>query len=963
VNVHVVVVPKNNNRRRRRDRQQSLIKEQELLGKEVKSQPDVIPEVQRGNVNDCERVQNNEIHTVVCEPQSDTHVTVPSATYIANTDFSPSSEESGSTTSTITTLTRLKPNEGDNISLASTLSSVSTMSSLSTTSEGGPTDAFKRQSVSSLSDLEHLDDQGTQPLSRHHRRRRGHPEGYTDNEMEHRNNAINDSHRHGQDRANNNNMPGSMSSNKRWMMYKINKGSQEGSSPTDRNAPQSNRLSMEGDSLASRIDSLQQGSGDVKRTEVGLDNQGAVHSMSEKLASQREPEPTEAAGPSGDFSGLISRAKEGLSGSTRPPPSAALPPRPKTPEVKKTESDLQWETLEKYLNRPLRLRDIDFTDLTDYDDIDLLQKLMKMKQGPGGPGAPPPPPPVPGAPPPPPPPGVPPPPPGAGLPPPPPPGGLSPSGTLSKKKKTVRLHWKEAKADVALPTGRRIDTIWQRLAREMGSIKVDQDKLEHLFESRTSELKPKEPKQEGAKKEIVVLDPKRSNAINIGMTVLPPPRTIKNAILKMDSAIMNREGIEKILTTMLPSEEEKTLILEAQMANPDTPLGTAEQFLLTLSSISELNARLHLWAFRLDYDALEEEVSEPLNDLKQGIEHLQANKTLKYILATLLSVGNFLNGMEIKAFNIEYLAKVPEVKDTVHKHSLLHHLCNMVIDKFPGSTDLYSEIGPVARCAKVDWEELTNKLSKMEHDCKASWDHLRAIAKHDSSSALKSKLSEFLSDSAERIIIQKIIYRRVMNRFHRYLIYLGYTPYEAEEARVNEVCKIVSEFALEYRTTRDKVLQQREKKANNRERKKTRGKMIVETENFAKGPEKLARKKSEDKTDSDLQKILHNGYANEEQKSIAVSMPGARVRKRMSIDKGRPSLAPPQAPSDRGSESESVYDTGEDDILEACVRTAAAPSNRNPRERKRARNRERKSLRRTLKTGLSEEESRVLNNY
>jgi len=51
-------------------------------------------------------------------------------------------------------------------------------------------------------------------------------------------------------------------------------------------------------------------------------------------------------------------------------------------------------------------------------------------------------------------------------------------------------------------------------------------------------------KHEGNKKEITVLDPKRSNAINIGMTVLPPPRTIKAAILKMDNSIINREGIE-----------------------------------------------------------------------------------------------------------------------------------------------------------------------------------------------------------------------------------------------------------------------------------------------------------------------------------------------------------------------------------------------------------------------------------
>ena len=56
-------------------------------------------------------------------------------------------------------------------------------------------------------------------------------------------------------------------------------------------------------------------------------------------------------------------------------------------------------------------------------------------------------------------------------------------------------------------------------------------------------------KQDQNKKEIVVLGPKRSNAINIGMTVLPPPRTIKTGILKMDTSIINREGLD-VSTTM-----------------------------------------------------------------------------------------------------------------------------------------------------------------------------------------------------------------------------------------------------------------------------------------------------------------------------------------------------------------------------------------------------------------------------
>lgn len=56
---------------------------------------------------------------------------------------------------------------------------------------------------------------------------------------------------------------------------------------------------------------------------------------------------------------------------------------------------------------------------------------------------------------------------------------------------------------------------------------------------------------------------------------------------------------------MIPTEEEKQRIQEAQLVNPDIPLGSAEQFLLTLSSITELSARLQLWAFKMDYELIE----------------------------------------------------------------------------------------------------------------------------------------------------------------------------------------------------------------------------------------------------------------------------------------------------------------------------------------------------------------------
>lgn len=44
-----------------------------------------------------------------------------------------------------------------------------------------------------------------------------------------------------------------------------------------------------------------------------------------------------------------------------------------------------------------------------------------------------------------------------------------------------------------------------------------------------------------------------------------------------------------------------------------------------------------------------QEVAEPLQDLKEGMDQLEKNKTLRCILATLLAIGNFLNSTDVSA--------------------------------------------------------------------------------------------------------------------------------------------------------------------------------------------------------------------------------------------------------------------------------------------------------------------------
>ncbi|XP_053483402.1 FH1/FH2 domain-containing protein 3 isoform X2 [Ictalurus furcatus] len=745
---------------------------------------------------------------------------------------------------------------------------------------------------------------------------------------------------------------GKVLNNKRFMLdmlYAQNKKpDEEEENEKEKEGPGGQDSSV--NSLATRISTLearQQACEDnVKKMEVQhLDNQGNVRIVAEKF---------------GDLvKGLVSPHEAEHAGKEKAP----------SPTPPKKESDHIWDQL-MATPRELRIKEMDFTDLLEDDDIDILD-VGNIKSG-DHMTPPPPPPCIPNLPPPPPLFGCPPPPPvPCGMLPPPPPSmaSMAPSHIGSpqhsqgepplfqKKKKTIRLFWNEVRpTDWQYSSDKRCkESLWSKL----DPVKLDTAKLELLFETKSKELPvTKKTAADGKRQEIIVLDSKRSNAINIGLTVLPPPRTIKTAILNFDEYALNKEGIEKILT-MIPTEEEKQKIQEAQLANPDIPLGSAEQFLLTLSSISELSARLHLWAFKMDYDVLEKEVAEPLQDLKEGMSQLEKNKTLCFILSTLLAIGNFLNGTNAKGFELSYLEKVPEVKDTVHKQSLLHHVCSIVVDKFPESSDLYSEIGAITRSAKVDFDQLQDNLAQMERRCKASWDHLKVIAKHEMKPALKQRMSDFLKDCAERIIILTIVHRRIINRFHAFLLFLGHPAYAVKEVSIHRFCKILSEFALEYRTTRERVLQQKQKRANHRERNKTRGKMITDSGKFAGA--------SADGQDAPLQGLdCAEDVAEHEQMTAVLRnsmqlgdttpsvLPGLRTRTRAS--RGRMGLW-----SSASEDTSNCMEDTADEIMERIVKSATqGPSQRSqPRERRRSRA-NRKSLRRTLKNGLTPEEAQAL---
>ena len=96
----------------------------------------------------------------------------------------------------------------------------------------------------------------------------------------------------------------------------------------------------------------------------------------------------------------------------------------------------------------------------------------------------------------------------------------------------------------------------------------------------------------------------------------------------------------------------------------------------------------------------------------------------------------------------------------------------------------------------MEWDDLEKQLDKLTTDLNMSWEHLRAIAKHETfsdsiSTEKKMKSAQFLTLAAERLKVLQVIQRRVLNRFNKLYLYLGINPNMTDKLRVSPYVSVL----------------------------------------------------------------------------------------------------------------------------------------------------------------------------
>lgn len=339
------------------------------------------------------------------------------------------------------------------------------------------------------------------------------------------------------------------------------------------------------------------------------------------------------------------------------------------------------------------------------------------------------------------------------------------------RPKLKPLHWDKVRA-----TSDRV-TVWDQL--NSSSFQLNEDAMESLFGCNPV---PKEGSKKsgvgGMEQEMRVLDPKKSQNIAILLRALNVTREeVAEALLDGNPEGLGSELLET-LVKMAPTKEEEIKLKDYK--GESSKLGSAERFLKAILDIPFAFKRVEAMLYRANFHTEVAYLRKSFQTLEEASEELKNSRLFLKLLEAVLRTGNRMNDGtnrgDARAFKLETLLKLVDVKGTDGKTTLLHFVVQEIIrsegtDSNPASENqmnlkfreeefkkqglqivsgLSKEIGNVRKAAGMDSDVLSSYVSKLE----MGLEKVRLVMQYERQSTqgkFFDSMKEFLKEATEEI--------------------------------------------------------------------------------------------------------------------------------------------------------------------------------------------------------------------
>ena len=312
------------------------------------------------------------------------------------------------------------------------------------------------------------------------------------------------------------------------------------------------------------------------------------------------------------------------------------------------------------------------------------------------------------------------------------PGAAPP--TLPPKKKAEPsvpmrpLHWSK------VPAAKLQGTIWLEEVMEETRAKVDLKGLEAVFglpqgRAGRSGAAAKDPgaerersaaSVEGTKKlrkePVQLMDTQRSNNISIALArIRMSDEGIKAAVLDPIKHELQSEQVAAILSA-LPTTEELEIVKE--YTGDAESLGRVEKFVLALSGIERLHARLQALHTTNQFSPQHDALSAEIQIVRVATEQVLGSSALKMALRHALRLGNHLNGTSARGgaygFKLADLSLLEQVKSADSATTLLHYLAKSLgAETASAVDDLKNQLSALPEAKDICLADKKAELAKL----------------------------------------------------------------------------------------------------------------------------------------------------------------------------------------------------------------------------------------------------------
>ncbi|KAF0720482.1 Aste57867_275 [Aphanomyces stellatus] len=305
-------------------------------------------------------------------------------------------------------------------------------------------------------------------------------------------------------------------------------------------------------------------------------------------------------------------------------------------------------------------------------------------------------------------------------------------------------------------------SIWAKMD-DAAKLGLDLSGLDKEF---SHEAAPKKATEVAAIKPKVIhlVDPKRQQNCSIALSRFRmTPKDIKQAIVKLDDAVLTMERVQ-ILETMVPTSDELDLVKGYD--GDVTLLGETEKFFLALVDVPRLAPRLKAVTTMNTYLPRHDEIRGKVKVLEKALAELRQSTHVVALLEVVLAVGNYLNGGTARGgiwgFKLDVLPKLTQVKATSTAKSLLHCIADLVATKAPHAATFYDGLKAIDDAASISLGQVHNDLQGL--DAALGSIHQEMGLQRDSS--FPAKMQPFLTAAQADVAALKHSVARLQQQFY-----------------------------------------------------------------------------------------------------------------------------------------------------------------------------------------------------